>query len=85
MNKKETKSLKKEPIGNLMAQLEVEKDDDTWIELYDEIMERSPFQGIAELIDNSDIRIDGLEKKVKELSDLLTKHQHLDGKTVVTI
>ena len=83
--KTEKKELFREGLSTvkLLGQLETEENDDFWVRYWEEIMERSPFQGLGELIDNADGRIDTLEKELKQVKNLLRTHKHLDGKPVI--
>ena len=52
-------------------------DDDTlWENLYEELCHRPPFEGIFELIETNERRMDVLEK-------LLKQHQHQEGMAVI--
>lgn len=69
----------------LLNRLTVEEDDELWSKIFEEVETRSPFGYIEEQLNNTENRLEEIEKSIEELRILIRTHAHLNNVVVTKV
>ena len=83
MANKEKKDLNELSLLDLLEALGREKDDSKWMDLWEKIINRSPFDVIMEEQESLRKRANRLEEDIKKLKNILKNHVHLNDKIYI--